>query len=198
MYYIHLIHKGNLYMAYVDDVFTGPLYQSDIKKLNLPEEGVIRQETVNTLQETVYRRAFNKATNLLSGSELCANEIRFKLKMRDYPASVIEDVVRTLYEYRFLDDVRYAENYIRSFASKKSRSFIVKELTRKGIDSSCFENLLDTVYEEEGIDEEQLIQDILDRRFADYDRNDEKVKRKIVSYMARRGFSPNEVNNYLT
>lgn len=198
MYYIRLVSKKNLYFTYIDEQYAGPLYAGDVRKLGLPLEGVVREEELASIQSLIYKRAFNKACSLLSVTELCAADIRFKLKLRDYPSSVIDAVIQELYDCHFLDDRRYAEQFIRCYAHKKSKALILRELSLKEISVTGLEELADEVYEEEGLQEDAVIQDLLQNRFSGYDLKDEKIQRKIYSFMQRRGFSPNQIKNCLT
>ncbi len=198
MYYIRLVSKKNLYFTYIDEQYAGPLYAGDVRKLGLPLEGVVREEGLASIQSLIYKRAFNKACSLLSVTELCAADIRFKLKLRDYPSSVIDAVIQELYDCRFLDDRRYAEQFIRCYAHKKSKALILRELSSKEISVLGLEELADEVYEEEGLQEDAVIRNLLQNRFSGYDLKDEKIQRKIYSFMQRRGFSPNQIKNCLT
>jgi regulatory protein len=198
MHYIQLVPRGELYKAILDHEFTGILYSRDRKKFDLPMEGFIQDEKAEAVQHLIFHRAMNKATSLLAATELCASDIRVKLKLRDYPETVIEAVIEALYDYGYLNDTRYAESYVRTYGTQKSRSRMEQELTRKGISAECYRTALDDYYQDLELDEDQVICNILEKQFASCDTGDERVKKRILSYMARRGFSPNKVNNYLT
>ncbi|MCR5291735.1 MAG: recombination regulator RecX [Eubacterium sp.] len=197
MAYIILKHVGNQYRAFVDDIYMGPLYRSDLSSNDIPEEGDIPDSKVDAIKDIVYRRAANSSMIILSKREASKGDIESKLRLKGYTDETISRVVDMLYSYRYLDDRRFIESFIRSNMTKKSRSMIRKELSDKDMDMTMAEEILDEMLSENEIDSEDIIKDILERKFGGPGPKDEKEKRRIISYLARRGFKPGEVLKYL-
>ncbi|MBR1507194.1 MAG: regulatory protein RecX [Eubacterium sp.] len=197
MAYIILKHVGNQYKAFIDDIYVGPLYRSDLSREDIPEEGEIPDSKIEVIHEIMYRRAANSSMNLLSTRELSGGDIESKLRLKGYTEDTIAKVTEMLYSYGYLNDRRFVESYVRSNMTKKSRSMIRKELSDKDMDMTMAEEILDEMLSENEIDSEDIIKDILDKRFGGPGPKDEKEKRRIVSYLARRGFKPGEVLKYL-
>ena len=103
-----------------------------------------------------------------------------------------------MYEYNYIDDRRYAEAFARSYIKSKSKSLIKKELEMKGVSFDGFDELIDRVYEDEGINEDKAIEELLRKKFSGQDMNDEKVKRRAMGLLVRHGFSFEKINNHLT
>ena len=89
------------------------------------------------------RSARESALALLEYRDRTEQELRQKLLDREYSKDEIEETVRFLREYRYLDDEAYAMRFIRSQSGKKSARQIRAVLERKGVSremiASCLE-----------------------------------------------------------
>ncbi len=191
-------HQNTYTELYIDDNYIGPVYASDIRNFSLQEDKEVTDEVYEKIRETLIRRAFNKAVKLLSVKEYCASEIAFKLKNKDYTEDITDEVICKLYDYNYLNDKRYAYAYFMGYMKKKSRQLIINELLMKGISVNTIEEAANEIYSDNSIDEEALIKEILEKRYRNADLNDEGTRRRIYSYMIRRGFYISTVKKYLT
>ncbi len=198
MAYIELKRISNHFMAYVDSEYIGPIYKSDAVKFDIPESGDIPESSVMELRNIIYKRAANKAMNILAVREASKGDIISKLKLKNYTESTISDVIDMLYFYNYLDDRRYIESFVRSNMEKKSRSLIRQELSMKNVDMSLVDEIIDKLFFENDIDADTIIRETIEKKFSGQDFSDEKVKRRIIAYMSRRGFNPGEVYRFLT
>ena len=150
------------------------------------------------IKEKVYDRAYNKAIGYVSTTECSADTIRTKLRMKRFPDQIIDQVIDVMNEYGYLSDSRFVESYVRSYIRKKSRRLIEKEISDRGIDYLKYQEIIDNVYQDEGISEEDVIEGLINKKFRDQDLKDIKVKKRFMSYMMRHGFGYDKINNYLT
>ena len=188
MKYLKIKHIKTKYMIYIDDECIGPLYQSDVNQLDISDDSEISDETADKINECIYRRASNYIMNLLEKSEIAVNDVRFKLTYKGFNDDITERVIAMLYEYNYLNDERYAEVYSRKYCKQKSRRMIERELKQKGIDISSVEHILDETFEEQEIDEEEVVKKLIEKKYGNPDLSDEKTRMKVMSYLARRGF----------
>lgn len=158
----------------------------------------ISDAIVEDIEELIYLRAFDKSLDYLSRSEVSASGIRSKLRLKDYSDGIIDRVIEELYSRNYLNDNRFVESYVRSYMRSKSKRLIVKELENIGIDISECSDAIDGVYEDEGITEDEVIEELLRKKYTKEQLTDIKVKRRAMSYLARHGFSFDAINNYLT
>ena len=98
--------------------------------------------------------------------------MRDKLKAGEYPKECIDDAVMYVAKYHYIDDERYAANYVRNAQSKKSRRRIQQEYVS---------------------DEEDQIRELLTKKGFDYKTADEKEFRRTYSFLLRRGFKANDI-----
>lgn len=130
-------------------------------------------------------RVKQKAVQLLEFRPLTAVILRTKLRERMYSSEAIDKVVDELTEKGFLDDQKYAENWVVSQLKKKpvGRGQLLRGLLGKGVDRKEAERLLGTVYspeDEAGHCEKMLAKLLRMRPGLD--------AKKILPALARRGF----------
>lgn len=197
--------KNKKYYIYINEDYYGFLYYSELKGLGIKlsheqNKNVfeITDDVYSEIYKLVYRHAYTKAITYLTDTEYCEYDIRNKLKLKEHTDAIIDAVISELYIKKFLDNERYAESYARAYSSKKSKSLIKMELEKKRISLDNLDEIIDRVFEDEGISEDEMIKSILEKRFSGYDFSDDKCRNKVLSYFARRGFSIYKVNNYLT
>lgn len=78
--------------------------------------------------------AFERAAGYLSLQMRTEREIRRYLKQKGYEPEEIEDAVKKLLEYQYLDDSAYVRSYICQAASRgKGRKKIEQELQARGV-----------------------------------------------------------------
>ena len=93
-------------------------------------------------------------------------------------------------KYHYIDDERYAANYVRNAQSKKSRRRIQQDLMKKGVAKETIEAALEEEYVS---DEEDQIRELLTKKGFDYKTADEKEFRRTYSFLLRRGFKANDI-----
>lgn len=138
--------------------------------------------------------AFDSALNYLSYKDRTIKEIQAKLKEKGYLCNEIDDAVDKLIYYGYVDEDKYAESYIKSNISKKSKKLISQELINKGLDLDTIEGQLDYIE----YDESAVILNIIDRRFSQADFDDIKVYRRAYAYLMRRGFQYDAISKALS
>ena len=137
--------------------------------------------------------AFDKAVNLLAFKGRTTQEIIKRLNEKGYSSEEIDEAVEKLSYYGYLNDQNYTISYIMDNASKKGKKLISIELEQKGIDK----NILDDVYSEVNIDEEASIDNIIRQRFSHADLSDDKIYRRTVNYLLRRGFAYDSIKRVI-
>ena len=201
--------RNKSFQAFINDEYVGMLYRSDLEKIGIKLKSSQEQDSDelgfeidddknHRVMNIVRDRAFDKAVSYASVSECCAYDVKIKLQKKDFPEYAIDEAIEMMYEYNYINDERYAESYIRCYFQKKSRSLIKKELEMKNVKVDDIENLLDRVYEDEDMSEDEAIKSLLDKKFKDRDLSDEREKRRAMNLLVRHGFSFDKINNYLT
>jgi regulatory protein len=124
------------------------------------------------------------------------DELRRKLLQKGADRTEVEKVVARLCEQKLLDDAHFAEQFARSkvVGSGASRRRIVQELTRKGVARDLADRAVDGLMEREGIDPAAAIHRVAGKKWRSLAKLDEFTKkRRLYAFLARRGFSPDEI-----
>lgn len=184
------VGKGKIRVSF-DTGLSCLLYRGEIRSLGIREADGIDGDTYDRmLQEVLGKRAKKRAMHLLERMDRTKKQLYDKLLEGEYPADCIEEAIAYVESYHYIDDARYACNYVRYAQEKKSRMRIRQELLKKGVSSE----LIDAALEEEFCsDEEEQIKELLIKKKYDPEHSDEKEFRRTYSFLLRRGFRSGDI-----
>jgi len=134
-------------------------------------------------------RARDVCLRLLTVRARTRSELEAQLTKRGYPDDVSARVLDRLVEVGLLDDVAFAEEWVRSRRanSGKGKRALATELRTKGVDPDVIAETLDGVDAGEWrVQAEELVAAKLRRDKLD---DEVKVTRRLVGMLARRGYS---------
>ncbi len=177
-----------------DQDFAFALYSGELKAYEIEEGKELPEEVYREiLQKVLFARAKERTLYLLKSRDRTEAEIRKKLKDGYYPREAVEYAVEFLKEYRFVDDDRYARNYIRTYSGKRSRRQLEFELGNKGISREAVRDLL----EECPVREEEQIRRYLKRKGFQKGETPPAQQAKMAAALARKGFSYDTVREVM-
>ena len=177
------------FKVYLDGSFAFVLYKGELSRFGIAAGEEIPEETVETIRrDVVFKRAKLRAMHLLEDMDRTEAGLREKLRQGLYPEDAAEEAVRYVKSFGYLDDSRYAENFVRSRKDRKSRREIQAALLRKGISADRIEAALEACYSEEENGEEETVRKLLEKKKFSPEDPDEAQIRKIYAYLARKGF----------
>lgn len=126
------------------------------------------------------------ALYMLERFDRTEQEVRSKLKEKEYPREEIDKVLVFLKEYNFIDDAEYARKYIRVCSAKKSIRKMRFDLEKKGV----AKELIAAALEEQPVDEEEQILRLLEKKgFPPGTCMDAAAYQKLAGSLARKGYS---------
>jgi regulatory protein len=122
-----------------------------------------------------------------------AEEIRQRLRQKNFSPQVIRETLDFLKERRFIDDAAFAQGWA---ADRLKRPFgprrIRLELRQKGVSPRIIEESLSQA--QAGYLEEKIVREIAEAKFARLKGVEpEKARRRLYGFLLRRGFSPEVV-----
>lgn len=145
-------------------------------------------------------RAFLAALRILTRSDRSRTDLARRLRRQNFPNDQVEDAVERCLRLGYLDDRRLAENLAKQFtASGRAVGRKLRfELKKRGIPDELAEAALTATDRE--ISNEQLIVELLQRRFAgfDPDSGDPGERRRVVGFFQRRGYRLDEILSAFT
>ncbi len=132
----------------------------------------------------------NKAMDLLARREHSAQELRQKLKTREYDVDAIDEVLQALKEDRLQSDERFTESYVNHrFNAGVGPLKIRYELRQKGVSDGLVDVFLEPLSDQ--WDELMTRQRI--RKYGASIPNDYAERMKQARFLQNRGFSPESV-----
>ena len=143
------------------------------------------------------KRARKKAMRLLERMDRTEKGLKEKLTQAGFSGEAAEDAVSYVKEYGYINDQRYAENYIFSRIREKSRQRIFQELYQKGVARETAEKAWETVFSLEQPDERELLRSTVEKKYAPGTELDEKQMRRLYGYLVRRGFRWEDISYVL-
>jgi regulatory protein len=183
------------YAIEIDHEFAFVLYKGELRQYRIRLDGELLDADYQMIvREILPRRAKLRAMNLLKSREYTEEQLREKLRQGRYPDSVIEEAMDYIRSFHYVDDLRYATDYIRMHERTRSRRRIEQDLLGKGITQSILEQAF-TDWQEQGgeQDEQAMIQALLEKKGFCAERADYKEWQKIAAFLQRKGFSYDQI-----
>ncbi len=175
------------YRVWLDGEFAFVLYKGELSRYGVREGEELTGDTVEKIErEVVLKRAKLYAMHLLEDMDRTEAGLREKLRRAMYPEKAVEGAVEYVRSFGYLDDGRFAENFVRSRKNLKSRKEIRALLAQKGVPSEQIEAAFEICYGEE--DEQAAAAALLRKKKFDPDSADADKLRKICAYLGRKGF----------
>lgn len=167
------------------------LYKGEGRQYGLQEGGELSREQYEDIcREILIKRARKRTMHLLEKMDRTEEQLRTKLRQGYYPEEVIEDAISYVKGYHYLDDLRYAQNYVRSHKDRKSRRMVQLELQQRGVAKEWIQQALEE-YEQEH-EQEQILKWIRKRDYSS-ETADLKEKQRMYQFLLRKGFCPNDI-----
>lgn len=199
-------YRKNRYKVCMDDGTHLILYKGEVRHYSIKEGMELPADVYKELfYEVVGKRAKKRALYLLEKMDRTEKGLTDKLRENEYPKELIDEAVAYVKRYHYIDDMRYAKNYISYHQTGRSRARIRQELMRKGIPTGILDAALEESYADS--DEEQeliMIAKLLEKKGYDPLESDIKQKQKIYGYLMRKGFRSDDIlramksSDYLT
>ena len=186
-------------VVYLDGKIAFVLYKGDFKQYGIEIDEELSEEDYKEITEILIpKRALDRSYNLLMTKDYTEKQLREKLRGDAYPEAVIDATVEKLKAERFLDDRRYAENYIFWKAKERSRNRIFMDLAQKGIDSGLAEEVYRTLLEKNDINvEANAVAAFLEKKKIESEELDYEEREKLIAKLLRKGFSYDSVKKAL-
>ncbi len=179
---------------YIDNEFAFVIYKGECRLYAVMNGEELSQDNYHKIvQELLPKRAKLRAMNLLTKKDYTESGIRKKLLDGYYSQEQIDETVRYLKDYGYIDDERYVRNYFSVHIQSCPKNKIVKKLVEKGISYDLIESLVDAIYEEERAltylpDEMEMGRKLLAKKKYDIE-NSVNDRQKAFGYLVRHGIS---------
>jgi regulatory protein len=149
--------------------------------------------------EAMLSRVYDRAMMMLAARGRASGELSRLLVRKGEDARVVTAVIDRLTTAGFLDDDAFARQFARSkTTSGTSRRRIQQELTRKGVDRETATTAVEETFAEEHVDESQAIERAAEKKLRTLSKVDDQTRRRrLYSYLARRGFDADAIKGVM-
>ena len=141
--------------------------------------------------------AIRKAMLLLQHMDRTEKGLSDRLRQAGFSPEAIESALNYVRSYGYLNDERYAENYIAFRMGSKSRQKILQELAGKGVDRQTAILAWERAAEVEEPDELAILRTTIEKKCQPDTVLDEKGMRRLQGFLLRRGFSYGDISHVL-
>ena len=176
--------------VFIDGEFAFLLYKGELRDFGIKTGANISDATYKEIMERVLnKRCKVRAMNLLQKKDYTTKQLRDKLDEGLYPKELVDEAIEYVRSYKYLDDERYARDYISYHMTTRSKNRIMQDLTGKGLSKELLLPIIEELYAEESGDIEfDQIKVLLEKKHYDPGSIDYKEKQKIMAFLMRRGF----------
>lgn len=150
------------------------------------------------------RAARAKALDILKFSDRTEAELRRKLTEKGFDEQAVDNAVAYVYDYHYLDDVRFAANYLRCHRSEHSLRELWQKLMVKGVSRSDFDAAIAELSEEDNCSEigsepsdpelTAALNCLRKKLRGSFD-DASAEGQKLLAYMYRKGFSGDTIRD---
>lgn len=188
------------YRITLDEELTFVLYGGELRRFQIKQDGELSEDAYGQIfREILPKRARLRCMNLLKARDYTRKQLADKLKQGEYPDAIIGDALAYVESYGYIDDGKYARNFIECHIGTRSRRRIENDLQQKGIKRElialAFDELLEDGME---IDETAQIQKFLLKKNFHTKTATDAERRKMYGFLYRKGFRTDAISRALS
>jgi len=171
--------------VYLDGRFYCGLKFETVVKNRLKVGMNVSEKFMNEIQlDSEKSAALEKTFVFITTSAKTEKQIRDYLYKKGYLPAVVNYVLDKMRDYRYVDDLDYAQSYVGNVGARKGKRLIKMELFKKGISKENIENALETLQED---DQESAAIGILNKYMRSKEPTRENIA-KAYRYLMSKGF----------
>jgi regulatory protein len=144
---------------------------------------------------------YDRAVNILAFRARSSNELARSLQRKGEEKPHIDWAIARLQEQGLLDDAAFARSFARAkvVGGKQSRRRVQLDLARKGVSRSMSDEAIETVFEEEAVDQRAIVEDAARKKLRSLAGLDPAVqRRRLYGFLARRGYELDDIRSVLS
>ena len=145
-------------------------------------------------REAKKKECLKKCGALLARRDYTCARLREKLLSGGYEEEIADWALEKLKEAHYLDDERYARNFIQAHWEDRSKLRIRTDLEERGVPSDILSEVLREESEERGEEAEiRQIRKLMEKRRFDPENAEWEERRKMQAYLYRKGYTSSSV-----
>lgn len=194
------IEKGRSqkYDVYLNDQLVFSLYKGELRQYQIQEGDTISDSLYQKIcHEVLEKRARARCLHLLDRMDRTESQLFRKLQEGNYPEEVIESVLASLRQAGYVDDERYARQFISTRVSRKSCRILTRDLMQRGISKDLIERVLEEGEEFREEREVAMILTYADKRKVDPETATREELTRFYRFLMSKGFDGNTIQKGL-
>ena len=168
----------------------------EIERLNLSVGRDVTGLEDIIVREGAIVSAFDRALNMLAARARSSAELCRLLVRKGEEQSIAELVVARLQQRGLVDDAAFAMAFVRSkvVVARHSKRRVQMELARKGVAREVSDAAIRHVFEDEGVDQAELVEAVARKKLRTLGGVEPAVRRRrVYAFLARRGYDGDDI-----
>lgn len=185
--------------VYLDGQFAFALYKGELRRFQIKVDHELSEENYQEIMTQILpKRAKLRSMNLLQSRDYTRRQLADKLEQGDYPQECIEEAIAYVESYGYIDDKRYARDFIEYHLSSRSRTRMETDLMRKGINKEIIREAFDELAGS-GVEQDELAMacNLLRKKKYCADTATRQEQQKMYGFLYRRGFRSDIISKAL-
>ncbi|MDE6847502.1 MAG: recombination regulator RecX [Lachnospiraceae bacterium] len=187
------------YRIYLDGQFAFVLYKGELRQFQIKENQELSEEIYQHIMTQILpKRAKLRSMNLLQSKDYTRKQLEDKLVLGEYPAECISEAIAYVESYGYIDDRRYARDFIEYNLQNKSKKRIETDLIRKGIAKDVIQEAFEEL-EVLGVEQDELAMacELLNKKKYCADTATKQEQQKMYGFLFRKGFCSDIISKAL-
>jgi regulatory protein len=188
-------HPGR-FEVLVDGARFATLSLDVIERLNLAVGRSVHGLAERIESEAAGLKVYDRALNMLAFRARASKELARALVKKGELPEHVDRAIERLQEQGLLDDAAFAESFTRSkvLGARQSRRRVQQDLARKGVARDVSDAAIETVFEEEGVDQSSVVEEAARKKLRSLAKLDPQVRRRrLYAFLARRGYDSSDI-----
>lgn len=184
------------YKVFLDGQFAFVLYKGELSRYGLKEGAEVEEDIrEKVMAEIIIKRTKLRAMHLLEDMDRTESGLRDKLRQGLYPQEAIDTAIDYVKSFGYLDDYRYARQFIESRQASKSKREIYAKLCQKGVSSEQIERAFEECFQPDA--EVDAIRQVIRKKRVNIVAMTEAELQKLYGYLSRKGFRYEDIRQVI-
>jgi regulatory protein len=188
-------HPGRFDLE-VDGKSVASLSLDVIEQLQLVVGGSVAGREERIAREAAQVKVYDRALNMLAFRARSSAELARSLVRKGEPKELVEAAIGRLTEQGLLDDAAFAQAFTRAkvLGAQQSRRRVQQDLARKGVAREVTDAAIATVFEDEEVDQREIVELAARKKLRTLRKVDPAVRRRrLYAFLARRGYDGEDI-----
>ena len=190
-------HPGRFELL-VDGKSFATLSLDAIERLKLVVGGSVDGLEERIAHEAAALKTYDRALNMLAFRGRASRELARSLVRKGEPSELVDRAIARLTEQGLLDDGAFAASFTRAkvLGAQQSRRRVQQDLARKGVAREVSDAAIATVFEEEQVDQREIVEQAARKKLSTLRKLEPQVRRRrLYAFLARRGYDSDDIRS---